>query len=135
MWAVWVAGVLVLNGIFGAIMWEALNVDYEDRKLYKWYQSAPYNFLKLLVLELWPIGLWILNTSKDEHPSLTVDGYPNVRGWCSNCEKPTLFNICGMELICSECSHNMFAFHPGKVDMTKEQLAEWLKNKSDRRKV
>lgn len=53
---------LLVNAAIGAVVWSS--IDDENKSLYEWYSEAPggpiaHSLLSALVLEAWPIGLWL----------------------------------------------------------------------------
>lgn len=51
-----VLAIFILNLIIGAGVWAA--IDTEDKRFYKWYSEAPFIFLNVLMLSLWPVGVY-----------------------------------------------------------------------------
>jgi hypothetical protein len=50
----WVLIILLLNLFLGMIVLSAVD---KDERLLHWVRLAPYNFLNVLVIELWPLML------------------------------------------------------------------------------
>jgi hypothetical protein len=54
---VWLIGAFLINLLIGAGVWAAIDPD--DRRLFRWYAAAPYEWLKVAVLSAWPVGLYL----------------------------------------------------------------------------
>lgn len=52
----WILVGLGVNALIGCGVWAA--IDDEDQHYFEWYKQAPNAWLKTLVLELWPVGLF-----------------------------------------------------------------------------
>jgi hypothetical protein len=50
---------ILINAIVGACVYVA--IDDDERRLYHWYSECPdpTGLTNFLILELWPIGLWV----------------------------------------------------------------------------
>ena len=56
----WILGAIVANTLVGATVWAS--IDDKDQRLFKWYESCQPEtawLMQPLVLNAWPVGLWL----------------------------------------------------------------------------